>query len=459
LADHFRCPQTYVEYAVAGGLSAGGGFFRFGEKAVCYGRTSSGPLRVKAKGDLYDVLSDVSVQSGNAVLPFELAEVVDNLRYERYARREESRSPESMAWWLAGKAYYAVRPLMPVAVRKHLQRIYLNGWDRIAFPSWPVDRTVEDIFEKMVSLSIQCHRIQKLPFVWFWPKGCSACAIVTHDVETEAGRDFSVPLAALDASFGIKSAFQIVPEKRYAVPAAFLDSIRSRGCEVNVHGLNHEGNLFGNRDEFLRQAERINRYAKQYGAAGFRSPVMYRNVDWLDRLDFSYDMSVPNSAHLAPQQGGCCTVMPYFIGNIVELPLTTTQDYALFNILRHRSIGLWKRQIELVLERHGLLSFNIHPDYIVPEACFGLYRQLLEHLTKVCVDQGVWMALPGEVDLWWRQRREMQIVNDGGRLRVSGPSSERAVVAYASLENGEVVYEFHDAPALQPSEPLKAANF
>ena len=220
----------------------------------------------------------------------------------------------------------------------------------------------------MVSLSIQCHRIQKLPFVWFWPKGHSACAIVTHDVETEAGRDFSVPLADLDASFGVKSAFQIVPEKRYAVPAAFLDSIRSRGCEVNVHGLDHEGNLFRDRDEFLRQAARINRYAKQYGAAGFRSPVMYRNADWLDRLDFSYDMSVPNSAHLEPQQGGCCTVMPYFIGNIVELPLTTTQDYALFNILRHRSIGLWKRQIELVLERHGLLSFNIHPDYIAQEA-------------------------------------------------------------------------------------------
>ena len=43
----------------------------------------------------------------------------------------------------------------------------------------------------------------------------------------------------------------------------------------------------------------------------------------------------------------------------------------------------------------------------------------------------------------------MEIVNDGGRLRVSGPSSERAVVAYASLENAEVVYEFHDAPALE----------
>ena len=120
LADHFRCPQTAVEYEVAGGLSAGRGFFRFGEKAVCYGRTSSGPLRVKAKGDLYDVLSDVTLESGNAVLPFDPAEVVDNLRYERYVRREDTGSPESMAWSLAGKAYYAVRPLMPVAFRKHL---------------------------------------------------------------------------------------------------------------------------------------------------------------------------------------------------------------------------------------------------------------------------------------------------------------------------------------------------
>jgi len=460
LAEHFRCPKTYVDFEVAGGLSARAGFFRIGEEAVCFGRTSSGRLCEEAKDDLYDVLSDVTLQYGNAVLPFDPAEVVDNLRYERYVKSEANGSPwPNPVWSLAGKAYYAVRPFMPVAVRKHLQRIYLNGWNRIAFPSWPVDRTVENIFDQMVSLSLQCYPVRKLPFVWFWPKGCTACAIVTHDVETEAGRDFSVRLADLDASFGIKSAFQIVPEKRYSVPASFLESIRSRGCEINVHGLNHKGDLFGDRDEFLRQAERINRYAKQYGAAGFRSPVMYRNVDWFDCLDFSYDMSVPNSAHLEPQRGGCCTVMPYFIGDILELPLTTTQDYALFNILRRRSIELWRKQMELVLERHGLLSFNIHPDYILPEERFGLYRQLLEHLTAIRAELGVWVAPPAEVNLWWRQRREMHIVNDGPGLRVSGPSSERAVVAYASLENGRVVYELQDAVALHSVESLKAANF
>lgn len=29
--------------------------------------------------------------------------------------------------------------------------------------------------------------------------------------------------------------------------------------------------------------------------------------------------------------------------------------------------GLWKTQIELILEKHGLLSFIVNPDYLVNE--------------------------------------------------------------------------------------------
>jgi hypothetical protein len=28
-------------------------------------------------------------------------------------------------------------------------------------------------------------------------------------------------------------------------------------------------------------------------------------------LCFAYDMSIPNVAHLDPQRGGCCTIMPF----------------------------------------------------------------------------------------------------------------------------------------------------
>src|SRR5206468_2832418 len=127
-----------------------------------------------------------------------------------------------------------------------------------------------------------------------------------------------------------------------------------------------------------------------------------------------------------------------------ELPLTMTQDYSLFNIIGDRSIGLWKKEIDLVMEKHGLASFNTHPDYIMADGCVDIYRELLQYLTKVCADRHAWLALPKEVDTWWRQRRKMEIVSDEGRLRVAGPSSERAVVAYASLENGRVIYELPD---------------
>jgi len=387
----------------------------------------------------------VRVTEWDTVLPFDPDEVIGNLRCERYME-SAAQGVRGVLLAFAKKSYYRVRPFMPVCFRKHLQRIYLRDWDHIAFPNWPVDRTVENIFEELLALSLRSHRVQRIPFVWFWPDGCSSCVIVTHDIETEAGRNFATELADLDAAFGIKSAFQIVPEERYEISPPFLDSLRLRGCEVNLHGLNHDGQLFRDRKEFQRQVKRINQYAKQYETAGFRSPVMYRNIEWYGDLPFSYDMSVPNVGHLEPQRGGCCTVMPYFIGHLVELPLTTTQDYALFHALGSRSLELWKQQIRLVIEKHGLVSFNVHPDYLISNDYREVYRQLLGYLLEVRADQGAWFALPGEVDRWWRQRREMRVVKDGNRYRVAGPGSERAVVAFACLENGQILYEVPSLP-------------
>src|SRR5207249_4000541 len=103
---------------------------------------------------------------------------------------------------------------------------------------------------------------------------------------------------------------------------------RSRNCS-----------LFSNREQFLERVASIHAYKEQFGAIGFRAAVLYRKQSWFSALDFAYDMSVPNVAHLDPQRGGCCTVMPYFVGKILELPVTTTQDYTLFHILNDYSIN------------------------------------------------------------------------------------------------------------------------
>ena len=438
LTDYYRCPSHLDVFAPPSVLPEERGYFRLGQDTVCYGRLSSGQTASSAVGDLHDALPNVSANGVGIRLPFDAGEVIENLRCERYAAGFHG--DEQILKQAVLGAYYFARPLMPVSVRKGLQKVYLKGWDKIRFPAWPVDGTVERIHQKLMALSLKAKGLKEIPFIWFWPDGFPSCAIMTHDVETSAGRDYCSRLMDVDASFGLRSAFQIVPELRYKVPRSFLFLIRERGFEVNIHDLNHDGHLFDDRGRFLRRAERINDYAKRYGARGFRSAILYRNTDWFGAFEFSYDMSVPNVAHLDPQRGGCCTVMPYFIGKVLELPLTTTQDYTLFHILEDYSIELWKRQIRSIMEQNGLLSFVSHPDYLTSKRALATYVGLLEYLAHLRSRGQIWLTLPGEVDIWWRQRSRMSLECSGGTWRIEGEGSERARLAYASLDGDRLVY-------------------
>ena len=291
----------------------------------------------------------------------------------------------------------------------------------------------------------------KIPFVWFWPEAYSSCAIMTHDVETVAGLNFCESLMDINDSFGVKSSFQLIPEgPRYAIPEGLLNRIEERGYEVNIHDLNHDGDLYKDRREFLRPVERINDYGGTFGAKGFRSAVLYRNPDWYDSFSFSYEMSIPNVGHLDPQRGCCCTVMPFFIRDLLELPLTTIQDYSLFHILKDYSIELWRQQIELIVRHHGLVSFLIHPDYVIENRAQGTYRALLEHLADLRAAGKLWIAQPREVDHWWRARSESKVRKRNGSWELDGPAKERARIAWASLDGDQIIYslnEPHPVPA------------
>ena len=345
-------------------------------------------------------------------------------------------------------------------LRKHLQRVRLKDAEEIGFPSWPVDRTVECIFERLMTLLLEAGPAERIPFIWFWPDGHSSCAILTHDVEATTGRDFCPGLMDLDDAHQIKASFQIIPESRYRVPPSFLDLIRSRGFEINVHDLNHDGRLYDSRERFLERVERINRYGVEFKAAGFRSGALYHNLDWYGHLKFSYDMSVPSVGHLEAQRGGCCSVMPFFIDRVVELPVTVTQDYSLFHILNNYSIDPWKRQLATIMESHGLASFIVHPDYVIEARARKTYSQLLAYLADLRAEKQLWTALPGEVDRWWRARSQMQLTLRDGEWVIEGPEHHRAKVAYAVLDGGRLAYEIQTQgphASARAEEPLKDA--
>lgn len=434
--DSFACTTMTVDCT-----SRDIGFFHFGANNVCYGRCQTGVAATVARSGQFDASKDVRRNGTTIQLPFSFAEVIENLRMERYRHKmvpEEKMFGENEA---VRKLYYFVRGCLPVSVRRHLQRAYFRNWEELRFPGWPVDFTVDTLHEEFLRLLMEASGTKKVPFIWFWPDGAPNCLIMTHDVETSAGRDFTPQLMDLDDAYGIKASFQVIPEKRYEVPDEYVSQIRSRGFEFNVHDLNHDGHLYRTREEFVRRAVRINSYVHRYGARGFRAGSMYRNQDWYDAFEFSYDMSVPNVAHLDPMRGGCCTVMPYFVGKIVELPVMTVQDYSQFHILKDYSIELWKQQLALIKRRNGLMSFITHPDYLIELRARNVYETLLDYLRQMIAREQIWAALPRDVDEWWRARSQMKLVPRGNEWEIVGAGKERARLAYAVLDGGRVVYE------------------
>jgi hypothetical protein len=448
LIEYYRCPEQFAPFARRETLPLPSGYFGFGKQTTCYGschgRQQPSPL---PDGALYDALRDVVIEDEKIYLPFTPAQIVDNLRRELYVPDWRRGSSSALA-----KMYYFIRPALSAGVRKRFQRWHFRGWEKLPFPRWPVDCSVDNLFEQMMLLSLRATGMKSIPFIWFWPEGSSSCAIMTHDIETKAGQSFCPTLMDIDDSFGIKSSFQIIPEERYVTKPEFLQLIRQRGFEVVIHDLNHDGHLYKDRQQFVERAARINRYGEQYGAEGFRAGVLYRKQLWYDALKFSYDMSVPNVAHLDPQRGGCCTVMPYFLGDILELPVTTVQDYTLFNILKDYSITLWKQQIDIITRKHGLMSFIVHPDYIMEPREQAVYKALLEMLSRLRQEKSVWVTTPGEVNRWWRQRAEMSLIENGNRWQIEGPGKERACIAYAYEEDGHLAFKMQ-TPSEEQSLP------
>ena len=122
-------------------------------------------------------------------------------------------------------------------------------------------------------------------------------------------------LMELELDLGFRSSFNFIPEGSYRVPAELRQELTSNGFEVGIHDLKHDGHLFSSRRKFTRHAARINAYAREWGASGFRSGFMLRNLDWLHDLDVQYDASTFDTDPFEPQPQGRHTIFPFWVPN------------------------------------------------------------------------------------------------------------------------------------------------
>ena len=343
--------------------------------------------------------------------------------YERYATGEGGG---------LRRIYYLVRPALPRRAQLAIRRLYSQRQRSRAFPRWPAEPLLVDRQYDHMRGRLADEGAERFTFVNFWPDGKRFCTVLTHDVEGAAGIREIPRILEVEQRHGFRSSWNFVAED-YRIPEGTFEQIRAAGGEVGLHGITHDGKLFATRKRFEADLPKIHRYLADWKAAGFRSPALHRNADWMPEIGSAYDTSFPDTAPFEPQAGGCCSIFPYFLGEMVELPVTLVQDHTLFEILREHSISRWVSKSEWIMEHHGLVNLITHPDYMLQQERLDLYERFLVFLKG---REDGWHALPEEVAEWWRLRATLdpEYVGDA-----PGRGQFRPTTAVAGLHGGNVV--------------------
>jgi hypothetical protein len=317
--------------------------------------------------------------------------------------------PPALSSWKL-RAYYAAKPLIPRRLQIRARQAYSKRLGLPEFPGWPLDESVVRLLRFYAHTLLLAAGSETLRFRWFWPGNFRAAAILTHDVESAEGLRLAPELADLEEERGLRSSFNVVANW-YPIDEGVLRELRERGFEVGLHGLRHDHSLFTTHDVFQRQLPQIDEAARAFQAVGFRSPSTHRVHDWLGELPLSYDCSVPHSDPLEPMPGGSCTLWPFFIGDLVEMPYTLPQDHTLFTVLGKTTAEDWLQQVEAIESRNGLIQCLSHPDpgYLGDADKRALYAELLDALAE---RPQLWKPLPRELADWWRRRDAVEPADD-----------------------------------------------
>jgi len=338
------------------------------------------------------------------------AEAAELYLLERYLPERQRRPPKSL------KLYYPFKQFLPRYLRHHFNAMFIRARVPNEFPAWPCESALSDYWRHWLhraSAELDPRFRQRLAF---WPEGRPCCVVLTHDVETRMGFDRIERMADLEEALGFRSCWNL-PLGQYEIDWRLVERLRARGFEFGAHGLCHDGKLFRSPADFAQLAPAIEQRAAEHGLRGFRSPSTLRSLDWIATMNFDFDSSVADTDPFEPQAGGCCSLFPFFLGSLVELPYTLPQDHTMIHLLNRNPLATWVSKAAWIAGLGGMILMLTHPDYIGESRYFEVYREMLKHLQTI---EHAWRALPSEVASWWRRRARANLECAGDQPRVEG---------------------------------------
>lgn len=313
------------------------------------------------------------------------------------------------------KYFTKKRPLhtyLPFHYHKIGCRIFLNRIQTIIkknlstnnFPNWPIEPSIE-----LLRYLILKFANQKITKETFWPKNKKYALTLTHDVDTKKGFQKIPLLQKIEEKYNLTSSWNIVGH-HYKLNHKYLGTLTEQGHEIGLHGFNHDNKLsFIRKEDIEKRFQKCSELLQRYNIKGFRSPSLLRSDELFEVLPkfFSYDSSIPDTEVYSPigNNNGCCTIFPFFINDIVELPLTMPQDAILLNLgySPKRIYSIWLNKLNWIKTLGGLAVVNMHPEphFSGNIKMSQLYEKFIQEITK---DSNVWIANPQEIAKHWTKR-------------------------------------------------------
>ena len=352
------------------------------------------------------------------------AAAADRMLLEEYLPEPDRRPPYSM------RAYYRIKHLIPAAVRHRLNAAAIRVRSRLEFPHWPCESALVEVRREWLKRSLSTLGVNDEWHIGFWPYGNKRCIVLTHDVDSRKGFDRMERMADLEQRHGFRSAWNL-PLAQYEIDWSRVERLRERGFEFGAHGLSHDGRLFRSEQDFAELSPRLLELAREHGLRGFRAPSTLRDARLIATMDFDFDSSFSDTDPYEPQPGGSCSLFPFHLMRMIELPYTLPQDHTLIHLLRRSPLPLWVMKANWIATLGGMILVLTHPDYSGEGAYLETYEQLLGWLSQI---DCAWRALPSEVAQWWAQRSQMSLHLTNERPAICGPGATRAVARLISEE-------------------------
>ena len=329
---------------------------------------------------------------------FDIDKAISDIAGEMYLSR---RQPLTSRLWFNYQ-------IIPAGLRARLARALCLGRridsNSTGFPDWPVDKSIE-------VLRYLKNTAQPLSKDSPWPDGKKFAFCVSHDLESGHNLKDLQRLVDTDKSFGFKGCWNIV--------ALLLESngecaekLKSAGCEIGCHGYNHDNKFaFLSEEKMRARLEKCAVYIDRYQIKGFRSPSLLRSPGLMRQLAdyFEYDSSYPDTDIFSEttERNGCCEIRPFFINQMIELPITMPMDSSmLFAGCDHKEmLQIWLKKLGWLKERQGMALINVHchQPFSLNGKVYDAYAKLLETVAK---DRDCWVASCADIAEYWCRRKE-----------------------------------------------------